>query len=74
MIPLDLRSIVCGSTAWDMRRLRGTEGLQGALGQPAAQPWWYSRMETALQLDPVERITQWSFFLSLGRSDKRHST
>ena len=47
-------------------RTFGVDGLQGALDHAAAQPWWRDRMTADLQLDPVERITQWSFFLGVG--------
>jgi hypothetical protein len=44
----------------------GPDGVEGALAHAAAQPWWRDRMTADLALDPVERITQWSFFLGVG--------
>ena len=44
----------------------GSEGVAGALAHAAAQPWWSDRMPGDLALDPVTRITGWSFFLGVG--------
>jgi hypothetical protein len=47
-------------------RTYGSDGLAGALAHAAARPWWRDRMTADLAMDPVERITQWSFFLGVG--------